>query len=166
MNMDSNEFLDRIMPMSRKIYAVALRFLSTPAEAEDVVQDIYTRLWQMREKLPPDGQLLPYILTMTRNLCIDRLRARQAIEEEREEPHEEEADEQDHLETNDRLQHLMKLIGQLPDLQRQVIRLRAIDDLTTEQIAQLLNISNDYVRQLLSRARTQLRHMAQTQGIL
>lgn len=101
--MDSNSFLDLVMPLSRKIYAVALRFLSTPAEAEDVVQDIYTRLWQMREKLPPDSQLLPYILTMTRNLCIDRLRARQAIEEEREEPHEEEADELDHLEANDQI---------------------------------------------------------------
>lgn len=167
---DSNQFSKAVMPHSRKMFAVAYRFMQRSDEAEDIVQDVLVKLWQMREKLPPGEQLAPFLLTVTRNLCIDRLRARKEDDNEDIDLIASQGAEEAVLDTrvddHDRLQRLMKLMGQLPPDQQKVLRLRAFDDLPTEQIAELLNLRTDNVRQLLSRARRQLKELATKQGIL
>ena len=75
--MDSKEFSQVVMPHSRRMFAVAFRFLQRPEEAEDLLQDVMMKLWQIRDSLPPDKELLPFLLTVVRNLCLDRLRSRQ-----------------------------------------------------------------------------------------
>lgn len=168
---ESKRFSQRVMPHSRRLYAVAFRFLERQDEAEDLLQDVMLKLWQMREKLPPDDHLLPFMLTMTRNLCIDRLRARQKNSDNLDLVDNLESIDNigispERLEHRERLQHLLLLIKQLPPDQARVLRLQAIDDLTTEQISTLLNITPENVRQLLSRARRKLREMAQKQGLI
>lgn len=158
------------MPLSRKMFAVAYRFLQRADEAEDAVQDVMVKLWQMREKLPPGEQLAPFVMTVTRNLCIDRIRARREEEDEDIDLIASQGAEEVTLDTrvddHDRLQRMMELIKQLPPDQQKVLKLRAFDDLSTEQIAELLNMRNDNVRQLLSRARRQLKELATKQGVL
>ena len=170
---ENTEFSQRIMPHCRKIFAVAYRFLLRSDEAEDAVQDVLAKLWQKRESLPPDQDLLPYILTMTRNLCIDRLRARQSLAEisdfdQLTKVLSEEAltNETSSFEDKDRLKHLMKLIRQLPADQQKVLKLSAMDDLNTAQIASITGFSSENIRQILSRARRKLKESALKQGLI
>lgn len=163
---DSTKFSQQVMPYHRKMFAVAYRFLQREDEAEDAVQDVLVKLWQMREKLPPDETLEAYILTMTRNLCIDRIRSRHEVCEDEDGQWEEECIDEDLLENKDRLRLVLSFIRQLPGDQQKVLRLKVFEDLPNEQIGALLNLKNDNVRQLLSRARKRLRELAQKQGVI
>ena len=159
------------MPHSRRMFAVAFRFLQRPEEAEDLLQDVMMKLWQIRDSLPPDKELLPFLLTVVRNLCLDRLRSRQIKDDTIEDvdislDYIQPLDIDDKVEEKDRLRHLLGLINQLPPDQQKVLRLRAIDDLSTDEIAKQLNITPENVRQLLSRARKRLRDMAQKQELI
>lgn len=169
--MDSKEFSQVVMPHSRRMFAVAFRFLQRPEEAEDLLQDVMMKLWQIRDSLPPDKELLPFLLTVVRNLCLDRLRSRQIKDDTIEDvdislDYIQPLDIDDKVEEKDRLRHLLGLINQLPPDQQKVLRLRAIDDLSTDEIAKQLDISPENVRQLLSRARKRLRDMAQKQELI
>lgn len=129
------------------------------------------KLWQIRDSLPPDKELLPFLLTVVRNLCLDRLRSRQIKDDTIEDvditlDYIQPLDIDDKVEEKDRLRHLLGLINQLPPDQQKVLRLRAIDDLSTDEIAKQLNITPENVRQLLSRARKRLWDMAQKQELI
>jgi len=166
---DSTAFSQAVMPHSRKLFAVAYHFLQRSDEAEDVVQDIMVKLWQMREKLPPGDQLLPYMLTMTRNLCIDRIRSRHEVDSDLDETWQDEEEEildNDALEHKDRLQQTLRLMKELPPDQEKVLKLKVFQELENDQIARMLNIKEDYVRQLLSRARKKLKELALKQGVI
>lgn len=156
------------MPHSAKLFAAAFRILQRADEAEDVVQDVMVKLWQMRDDLPPDDALLPLALRVTRNLAIDRYRSRHMADSDWDDGTVavEEAEPDNTVDDHDRLQHMMRLIGLLPPDQQRVLRLRAFDDFTTGQIARMTGLSEDNVRQLLSRARRHLRDMANKQGVL
>lgn len=172
MSETASQFSQRVMPHSHKLFAVAMRFLHRPEEAEDIVQDLFVKLWERREELPPGDELLPFMLTMVRNLCIDRLRHLEVKGETESsiemlaQPPGEAFVEENSIEDRDRLRHLIRLMADLPPLQQQVLRLRAFQQLETDQIARLLHLSNENVRQLLSRARRQLKTNANRQDIL
>ncbi len=64
---------------SGRLFAVALRMMKNRAEAEDVLQDAYVRIWQRAGSFRPgQGRSMSWLITITRNLAIDRLRVRTA----------------------------------------------------------------------------------------
>ena len=66
---------------SRMIYAVALRILKSPAEAEDTVQDVLLQLWTHPPAISEKHHsLAPWIAISTRNRAIDLIRRRPAAD--------------------------------------------------------------------------------------
>jgi RNA polymerase sigma-70 factor (ECF subfamily) len=58
------------------LYSLALRILGTRSEAEEVVQDVFLKLWQNADRFDRSrGSLTGFLVTMTRNRAIDRLRS-------------------------------------------------------------------------------------------
>lgn len=183
MTMDSQTFCGRFLPHQRRLFAVAVRLLRNTTEAEDAVQDVYAKLWQLRDTLPGrtqtettgqsdgNGTALrtngdeALLVTMIRNLCIDRLRARHDADDG--ERLEEEPDESaaDRIESRDRLDYTMRLVDRLPPDQQRVLRLRVIDEMEYSQIETATGLSAGNVRVLLSRARRRLRELAAQQDL-
>lgn len=64
------------------MYMKALYMLKDEEEAEDVVQDIFIKLWQKREDINIQLSLKSYLLTAVRNRCLDLLRLREKLAEE------------------------------------------------------------------------------------
>ncbi len=63
---------------SGRLFAVALRMMKNRAEAEDLLQDAFIRIWQKAGTFHPgQAKALSWLTTLTRNLAIDRLRLRQ-----------------------------------------------------------------------------------------
>jgi RNA polymerase sigma-70 factor (ECF subfamily) len=60
-----------------KLMGVLLRMLGERAEAEDALQEVYTRVWLRAGKFDPaKGRGMTWLIAIARNLAIDRLRAR------------------------------------------------------------------------------------------
>lgn len=62
---------------SSKLLGILIRMLGQRADAEDALQEVFTRVWLRAAKFDPDrGAAEAWLVTMARNLAIDRLRAR------------------------------------------------------------------------------------------
>jgi RNA polymerase sigma-70 factor (ECF subfamily) len=60
-----------------KLFGIACRVLDDRAEAEEALQDIYIRVWHSAGRYRANGlSPMTWLVTVARNLCIDRLRAR------------------------------------------------------------------------------------------
>ena len=100
-------------------------------------------------------------MTLVKNLSLDFLRSPRA--NRREEEIESvftlatDSSPEKELETKDKEQQIRQLINRLPENQRQVLRLRGIDDCSMDEIEQITGLNAVNVRVLLSRARKVIR---------
>lgn len=64
---------------SAKLFGVCLRVLNNRGDAEDVLQEVYVRIWNKADSYSVTGHSpMTWLITVARNLAIDRLRARSA----------------------------------------------------------------------------------------
>lgn len=76
---DSNSFSLLYDATSAKLFGVCLRILNNRADAEDALQEAYVRIWQKADSYSANGYSpMTWLITLTRNLAIDKLRARKA----------------------------------------------------------------------------------------
>jgi RNA polymerase sigma factor (sigma-70 family) len=68
-----NELVERF---SRYVYAIAVQGFRLPAaDAEDVFQEVFARVYEHLDRLRTDEAIRPWIAQLTRRVCIDRLRS-------------------------------------------------------------------------------------------
>ncbi len=130
------------------VYRLALVYLTSQAEAEDAVQDVFLKLLTHGRGIPPE-KMRSWLLTVTANLCKDRLRAgkRHPVEELPEELPDAGYAESD----------LVTEVMALPEGEREVIHLFYYEGYSVKEIARILGISGTAVTSRLSRARKHLR---------
>ena len=64
---------------SAKLLGICLRVLQDRAQAEDALQDVYVRIWHKADLYKANGlSPMTWLITVARNLAIDRLRARRS----------------------------------------------------------------------------------------
>jgi RNA polymerase sigma-70 factor (ECF subfamily) len=128
---------------ARLIYSFALHIVSDQAEAEDVVQDVFSQAWaQAPRYVARRGAVAAWLMTMTRSRAIDRVRARRAR------PDSQPADESqleglpDPAEphdlgvlTREQIRRLRDAMANLPLLQRVVVEMAYFEGLTQSEIA-------------------------------
>ena len=159
--MDASDFKKKFLPYHRKLYRSAFQLLGNAQDAEDMVQEAYLKLWQRRNELPPDiTNLEAYCVTLIKHLCYDKRRISQLDEDER--PPEELALAEStnlayEVELKDEANHVMKLIGQLPEQQKQIMQMRDVEELPYEEIEKATGLTSVNIRVLLSRARKKIR---------
>ena len=61
-----------------RIYGFALHYLRDREEARDTAQEIFIKMYQHMDGVRDGGSFLPWMLRLTRNCCIDRVRSRKA----------------------------------------------------------------------------------------
>ena len=155
------DFNDLVRQLNRNLYGLAFRILRNQEEAEDAVQDVFIKLWNMGGKIDEYKSIGALAATMTKNTCIDLIRKKKHIVQEGYEgmelsghdnssPYELMAS----RESEDILYHI---IDQLPEIYKEVIKLREIDGMTYEEIADKTKQNINTLRVTLSRARKMIR---------
>jgi len=158
--MTRKEFETDILPLSRTLYRFAFRFLSSKEEAEDAVQEVFLKLWKMRDKLPEYNNIRAFTMTMTRNHCLDRLRKKKMefIDDTRtDDTRTSDMNIDDRIENMEAFRVVMEIINNMPENYRSVIQLRDVDGYEYGEIAERLKIDINNLRVILSRARKMVR---------
>lgn len=71
-----------------KLFGVCLRMLKDRAEAEDAIQEIFTRIWTRSHRYDPEkARAMTWMIAIARHHCIDRLRARPRQDEDEDAAH-------------------------------------------------------------------------------
>lgn len=155
-----------VQTYSRRVYNLAYRFTSRADTAEDLTQDVFIRVYRSLDQYnPKQGDLQNWLMRLARNLIIDDYRRRQRA------PQDEIADDlEDHkyhlrsgessvqreMERRELGAQVQAGIDKLsPDLRTCVI-LRDIDELSYQEIVDLLKIPEGTVKSRINRGRIEL----------
>lgn len=145
-----------------KVYTQAVRLLRSEVLGEELLQEVFLKLWRVRDGLTEINNLDAYLKTVTRNLCISALR-RLALENRYSKSIAEDYDEahnttEETIILKDTRKLINEAIAQLPKQQQEVYRLCHIEGLKYEQAAQQLKISSLTVQTHMKRALRNLRN--------
>jgi RNA polymerase sigma-70 factor (ECF subfamily) len=149
-----------------RILALATRMLRDGAEAEDVAQEAFVRIWRTAPAWQPGrARFDTWLHTVVLNLCRDRLRRRRDLpSEDVPETIDPAPDAEASLIETERGRAVAAAIAKLPERQREAILLVHYQDLSGAEAAEALEISVEALESLLARGRRALRmHFATVQ---
>ncbi len=165
--MKSSEFKLLVMPYSSRLYRMAFRLMNSREEAEDIVQEVYVKLWGMRNDLPNYNSIEALCVRITRNLCLDQLRRRKvnhdAMKAEQTKTTNYPDTPSEDLEKKEDAELVHRLIAALPEPQRSLVHLRHLEGKEYDEIAEMVNMNVNAIRVSISRARKQMREMIEKQ---
>ncbi len=140
----------------RSIYNFAYSIVGGAPEAEDVVQEAFVKIWKNLKKFDPEKGFRTWAFSITRNTAIDYLRKRKAIpfsyfDDEKEgkfaesiKDEESSAEEVFDMDYQDK--EVAKAVDALPEIYREIISLRLAEDLTFEEMAEIMGESVNTIK--------------------
>ena len=157
--MELKQFKIDVLPLRDKLLNYARKLTEDPSDAEDAVQEIMLKLWNMRQKLDEYQSIEALAMTMTHHLCLDIWRAKRpdSLSLEQVQAPSQSATPERLLEEKDEFRLMRKIIDSLPTLQRTIIQMKDVQEYETEEIAEITGCSAEAIRSNLSRARKKVR---------
>ena len=144
------------IPLQERFYRVAYYILEDRADALDAVQDLYVKLWKMRDSLDLVANPEAYGALLVRNLCIDRIRrARPSEPLEDDLPGKPPPDEA--LMLRETLGALFQAMENLPESQRKILKMHLLQGMTYDEIATATGLTPLNIRVQVSLARKKLK---------
>ncbi len=149
-----------------RAYGVALRMTGSRADAQDVVQDVFLRLWQRPDAWRPgQAQFSTWLYRVVVNRCLDLKRRPKGTDlDSVEEPQDPDANAEDSLLDAERSRALDSAVNQLPERQKTAIVLTYTAGLRNAEAASAMDISIKAFEALLVRAKRELRDFLAGQG--
>jgi RNA polymerase sigma-70 factor, ECF subfamily len=156
-----------------KVFRLAYRFVRNETDAKEVLQDTFLSIWRKLDTFKGDSQFGSWVYRIAANNALMRLRAQRR--------HPEISTEElpigyldnygqpmpagenwakrpdDQLQSGELREHIQKAVDALPEIYRTVFLIRDVEGLSTEETAQMLDISVPTVKTRLHRARIALR---------
>ncbi len=157
--MTTEEFKQKVLPVKDKIYRLAKRILNDIEESEDVVQEVFYRLWSRKDELAAYRSIEAFAMIVTKNMCLDKVKAKGYHKDQLSEwnaPVDMRSPERI-AEIEDEVRSVHQAIGQLPEQQRMIIQMRDVEGMEYEEIAEIMQMNLNALRVSLSRARKTIR---------
>jgi RNA polymerase sigma-70 factor (ECF subfamily) len=150
----AEELVDRFL---QDVYAYALRLCRSPAEAEELTQQVFLLAHQRRHQLRDPSRARSWLLSITRNGFLQARRSRQPIcSTDLDLDMSDIRDGSWKLETID-AERLQQAVQSLPDPFRVVVLMYYFEEMSYQEIARTLDIPIGTVMSRLARARQRLR---------
>ena len=138
-------------------WTVARYILKDDQEAEDATQEAFVKLWNKQDSIDPE-RIKPWLMKVTRNGCLDRLRRRrQTVEFDEGHMAGDVSGPMQRVATNEMAVWLKRAIGGLKEPYRSLVVLRDVNQHSYEEVAGMLELNLAQVKTYLHRARKQLR---------
>ena len=157
--MTTETFKSELLPKKDKLFRLAVFLLKNREEAEDTVQEIFLKLWDMKERLEKYNNIEAVMMTMTRNRCLDKLKTKrekfgslnEGINNQTYTSPMEQSIQQDMV------KQVKVLMTRLPEQQKTILHLRDVEGYEYNEIQEITGFESNYIRVNLSRARKSIR---------
>lgn len=167
---DTTDFKVLYERYSVKVHTVALRFGLDNEDANEIVQDVFVRLWLRRGQIDDSLSLNAYILTITKNLLIKRSRKlaydtlyKHYLKENNKFLF---SNTEDEIIYADLKEHTDRIIDELPCQQKEIFLLSKKENFSNKDISDKLGISIRTVENQIYRALKKLRIQLKTLDII
>lgn len=171
---DEAAFAELISRHQSRVVSLIYRFVGDETEAEDLAQEVFLRVFRMRDRYRPKARFSTWIYRIAANVSLNALRARSRrrcvsmpltfdkseTQEGRTSSHVE-----DHrvdmpyapMESRELHEQVQQAVDQLPETQKVAVILNKYEGMSYEEIAAIMGCSMMAVKSLLARARNNLR---------
>jgi RNA polymerase sigma-70 factor (ECF subfamily) len=168
---DDEAFAGLVGRYERDAYNLAYRMLGNAEEAEDAAQEAFLRAYKHLSRYDPKRSFKTWLLSITSNHCIDRLRKRRLTWLSLDEPlpphpalRSQETGPENSLVESERSAQVQALLGELAPDYRAAVVLRYWYDMSYVEIADLLDTTESAIKSRLYRARQILAERVRTGG--
>jgi len=157
--MTIKEFKTKLLPLKNKLFRLSLNLMNNRDDAEDAVQEAYIKIWKMQEKLNSLKNIEAFMMTITRNICLDKLKSKKnkfltivddITKTTSSNPHE-------ITEQADLVIKVKQTMQHLPEQQRTLVHLRDIEGYEFNEILEITGWDMNYMRVNLSRGRNKIK---------
>ena len=160
--MELETFKIRVIPLRKKLLAYTVGLAGNQVEAEDIVQEVFLKLWSMRDRLDAYESVEALAFKMSRNKTLDELKRSRSESLENIAVSDYNAciatsNPETIVEQKDLADHIKRFIGMLPTLQQTIVRMKDVEGYELSEIATITDTQIESVRVNLSRARKRLR---------
>lgn len=172
-NGDSVAFRELFYTYCQALIRFACRFTHDVDSAEDLVQEVFFKVWSNHQQLDPQLSIKSYLYAAVRNQALKQIRHQQVIEKAHTELRYSiyhQPTPEDFLHTNQIESAVMQTIEELPEKCRLIFTMNRFDNLTYAEIAHILELSVKTIETQMGRAlkklRNQLNHLLQLMVLL
>ena len=165
---DANAFEYLVAAYEKNVYNLALRMTGNPEDAEDMAQEAFLKAYSSLDSFRGDSKFSVWLYRIVSNVCLDFLRKqkkRQSFSLSMEDDDGEEGElelpdlrrlPEDELEKKLTRDAVQRGLAQLPEDARQILLLREIQGLSSEEIGEALGLEPGTVKSRIFRARKKL----------
>ncbi len=171
---DESAFTELVHRHQQRVTALIYRFVADDAEAEDLAQEVFLRVYRTRHRYQPRARFSTWLYRIAANMSLNALRSRSRrssinvpLTFDSEETQEGKTSEyvadtrsarpSEGMETSEVRRRVRKAIDRLPENQKVAVILNKFENMSYEDIAAVMGCSTMAVKSLLARARTNLR---------
>jgi len=153
----SKRYRQWVNEYQNQAWTLARYLLKDPSEAEDACQEAFVKLWRHQDSIDPE-KVRPWLMRVTRNGCLDRLRRRHPTEELKDwRDKDESPGPMQGAHQNEIGRLLKRSVAGLKEPYRSLVILTDIHQHSYQEVAAVLELSLSQVKVYLHRARKQLR---------
>jgi RNA polymerase sigma-70 factor (ECF subfamily) len=159
--MEQEQFKKEVLPVREQLLVYARRLLDNKSDAEDIIQEVFLKLWCMRNELNKYNSISALSVKITKHLCLNMLKANQRQREDLDVlvSTNENLLPDYQLEQKDQIEQVLRIIDQLPGLQQIILRMKHLEGFEIEEIAGITGSNVEAVRMNLSRARKKVKEL-------
>ena len=161
--MEQNNLTSTFSLLKTRLRIIATSILGNDDDAQDALQEAFYKLWKRHSDIKSRHEAEKLSVTAVKNASIDMLRHRMSHPADRIEDNTAIADEQSETEREELFKRVSTIIEmQLSERQRDIIMMRDMQEMSFQEIARRLDMSEENVRMTLSRARKIVRNIYQS----
>jgi RNA polymerase sigma-70 factor (ECF subfamily) len=168
---DRAAFSELVEKYRQPLFNFICRTLRDETESEDLAQNVFLQVYKSRQRYEQTAKFSTWLFTIARNLCLNEIRRRsrhpaESLEESHNE-HEDQPQRQyedkknflpvEHILHSELAKKIEEAVAALPEMQRSAILLCRQDELSYEQIAEILGCSLSATKSLIHRGRETLK---------
>ena len=153
-----------------RLYRFSVSILKIENDIDDILQEVFVKIWLNRQKINNAETFNSYIFTITKNEVLNLIRSKQKDQSFRDELYLRSVAEEYHtpnpVEYNEIKAGIDKIVENLPEKRKQVFVLSRTEGLSNKEIAQQLNISEKTVEDHITHAIKQIKNSLKDMGII